>query len=165
MSIAQSLIPELKHETGLARKVVERVPLDKFDWKPHEKSMPFGRLASHVAEIPGWVEMTVAQDTLEFESGSFQPFVATTPEEMLTTIDDKLAKGVALLEDASDQLIMKHWQMIVDGNTLIDMPKIAVLRVWVLNHMIHHRGQLTVYLRENDIPVPSIYGPSADEQE
>jgi len=165
MSIAQSLLPELKHECSLTRKVLERVPLDKFDWKPHEKSMSFGRLASHVAELSGWVEMTVTQDKLEFDMGGFQPFEAKTAEELLTVLDDNVAKGVPLLEEASDELILTHWKMIVDGNVLIDMPKIAVLRVWVLNHMIHHRAQLTVYLRENDIAVPAIYGPSADEQE
>lgn len=164
MSMAEPIIQELKFEAQAARKVLERVPVEKFPWKPHEKSMTFGRLASHVAETLSWGTTTLTQDSFEFKSGEFKPFEASDTEEMLKMFDDNVDKVVRALENTTDEQLLQPWRMIVDGNEVINMPRIAVLRTWVLNHLIHHRGQLTVYLRENDIPVPSIYGPSADEQ-
>ena len=163
MNIAQSLKPELNHEAGVTRKVLERIPADKFGWKPHDKSMTFGRLASHVAEIPGWGDAIINQDELDITG--FQPYEAKSTEEMLKLFDDNIAKTMNALESVSDETLANNWKMVMGGQVLIEMSKIAVLRRWVLNHMIHHRAQLTVYLRENEIPVPAIYGPSADEQE
>ena len=163
MNIAQSLKPELNHEAGVTRKVLERIPADKFGWKPHKKSMTFGRLASHVAEIPGWGDAIINQDELDITG--FQPYEAKSTEEMLKLFDDNIAKTMNALESVSDETLANNWKMVMGGQVLIEMSKIAVLRRWVLNHMIHHRAQLTVYLRENEIPVPAIYGPSADEQE
>lgn len=164
MKLSESILPEFRHEVSLTRNAIERVPTEKFSWQPHAKSMTFGRLASHLAEIPGWVQTTIEQDALKFNTGEFQSHQAKDAAELVTMLDAHVATAIKCLEAVSDETMMGTWKMIVDGNEIISMPRIAVLRVWVLNHMIHHRGQLTVYLRENDIPVPSIYGPSADEQ-
>jgi uncharacterized damage-inducible protein DinB len=164
MSLNESLLPELRHEASITRKAIERVPAEKFAWKPHEKSMTFGRLASHIAEIPGWTAMTLSSPELNLDTAGMKAYEATSADDMLKTFDDGVGSAIKALEKASDQQLMENWKMIMGGQAVINMPKLAVLRVWVLNHMIHHRGQLSVYLRENNIPVPSIYGPSADEQ-
>lgn len=163
MNLNEPLLMELEHELNNTRKALERVDESKFDWKPHEKSMTYGRLASHIAEVPGWMEMILGQDMFEMESGG-QAFNAKTSTELLTTFDDGFAKAKEMLRKATNDQLMAPWVMKVDGNTIIDMPRLAVIRAWVFSHLIHHRGQLTVYMRLNDTPVPALYGPSADEQ-
>lgn len=162
MTISQSLLPEFDQEMAGVRKTLERVPEGKADWKPHAKSMSLGRLAGHLAELPGWVDATLKQDVLEM-SGDFKPFISASPKELLEKFDQVSAQARAAIAKASDEDLMKNWSLKAGGKVMFSMPKVAVLRNFVMNHMIHHRGQLTVYLRLNDVPVPSLYGPSADE--
>ena len=163
MNLAQNFLQELTHEAAVSRKLLERSPTEKFGWKPHEKSMSFGRLASHLAEIPGWTIMVIDKDLFEI-TGDMKPFEAKSTDEVVRLFDDQLAQAKNLLGKTNDTHLAKQWKMTANGNTMVDMPRAAVIRSWVLNHMIHHRGQLSVYLRENNIPVPAIYGPSADER-
>jgi len=166
MAISASLIPEFDNEMASTRKHLERVPHDKPDWKPHEKSMAMGGLATHVSNIPTWVVYTIAQDTLDLAPGGKpmpSPEMAKTQEELLATFDRNVAKARAAIAGASDEELFKPWSLQSNGTTLMTLPKVAVLRSFVMNHLIHHRAQLGVYLRLNDIPVPSVYGPSADE--
>lgn len=164
MKLCEPLVEEFVQEAAATRKVLERVPTEKFEWQPHEKSMPMGRLASHVADLAGWMDFTLNQNELNVDSGGLTPFAATSTDDLVKTFDANVAKSKEILAKASDELLMENWKMIAGGNAVIDTAKITVVRIWILNHTIHHRAQLTVYLRLNDIPVPSIYGPSADEQ-
>ncbi|MBO0858740.1 MAG: DinB family protein [Chloracidobacterium sp.] len=166
MSMSASLLPEFDQEMSNTRKVLERVPDDKFDWKPHEKSGTLGWLANHLANLPSWTIFTINQDSLDLEPKDGESFKwegKGSREELLGVFDDNMAAARAAIAGASDQELLKPWTLLKGGVTLMTLPKIAVLRGFVMNHIIHHRGQFTVYLRLNDIPVPSIYGPSADE--
>ena len=162
MSISHSLVPEFDQEMAGTRRTLERVPDGKTDWKPHPKSMSMGRLAGHLAELPGWVVETMNRSELEM-TGDFKPFISSSPAALLAMFDQKAGEARALIVAASDEDLMKPWSLVVRGQKAFTMPKIAVLRGFVMNHVIHHRGQLTVYLRLNDVAVPSLYGPSADE--
>jgi uncharacterized damage-inducible protein DinB len=163
MNISQGLLPEFDQEMAGTRKSLERVPEGKTEWQPHPKSMTLGRLAGHLAELPTWVVETIKRDELSL-NGQYTPFISSSPKELLAMFDAKVAEARALIQSASDEDLMKPWTLKVRGQTAFTMPKIAVLRGMVMNHIIHHRGQLTVYLRLNDVPVPSLYGPSADER-
>lgn len=165
MAISNSLLPEFDNEMKNTRKTLERVPDEKFAWKPHDKSFPMGALATHLANLPSWGSLTLASDSFDVAPGG-KPM--KTPElnstqEVLKAFDENVAATRAAIEAAADEQLFKPWTLQSNGNALMTMPKIAVLRNFVMNHMIHHRAQLGVYLRLNDIPVPSIYGPSADE--
>ncbi len=165
MSISQALLPEFDHEMANTRKTLERVPDDKFDWTPHTKSFAMGPLATHLANLPSWGSLTIGSDSFDMNPGGVpmkQPEL-TSREEVLSMFDQNAAATRAAIEGASDEELFKPWTLLSDGHTVLTMPKVAVLRSFVMNHMIHHRAQLGVYLRLNDIPVPSIYGPSADE--
>jgi uncharacterized damage-inducible protein DinB len=162
MSISDSLLPEFDMEMANTRRALERVPMDKADWKPHPKSMALGRLAIHLAELPGWAHVTVNTDELNFADG-YNPAKAETTEELLALFDKNVAQAREALAGASDETWHKPWTLRNGDHKIFTMPKIAVHRGFTMNHVIHHRGQLTVYLRLNDVPVPSIYGPSADE--
>jgi uncharacterized damage-inducible protein DinB len=167
MAIAQSLLPEFDLEMANTRKTLERVPEDKFDYKPHPKSGSMGWLAAHLANIPSWPVMTLQHDSLDIAPAGQPPSPTPPPknrQELLATFDKNVAEGRAAISAASDQQLMSPWKLLKTGKELMTLPKIAVLRGFVMNHLIHHRAQLGVYLRLNDIPVPSIYGPSADEQ-
>jgi len=161
--LATAFLNELDNEAKVTRTVLERVPADKFDWKPHEKSMTFGRLASHVAEMFGWTRSTLTTDVLDFSTMEYTPFEPKSNEELLAFFDDHIAKAKAALAETSDETFLTNWTMRNGETEYFAMPKVAVVRSFVMNHIIHHRGQLSLYLRLNDIPVPSIYGPSADE--
>ena len=163
MGLAEPLLTELLFEAVSARKVLERVPEDKFDWAPHEKSLPFGRLASHVADIPGFTVMTIEEDELVIDPQTPTGFQAANPSELLDHFDERVDAATRVLETVDDERLAAPWRMRMGDHLVIDSPRTAVLRTWVSNHMIHHRAQLSVYLRLNDIPVPSIYGRSADE--
>jgi uncharacterized damage-inducible protein DinB len=126
--------------------------------------MTLRRLASHVAEIPGWIAFTLRQDELNFNTGEFNPFEFKTTEELLNYFDKNVKEGMAALSETSDERMFTNWALKMDGNVLFEMPKIQVLRTWAFNHLVHHRAQLSVYLRLNDVPLPGVYGPSADEQ-
>jgi uncharacterized damage-inducible protein DinB len=166
MGLSESLLPEFDNEMAGTRKTLERVPIEKFDWKPHEKSTAMGGLATHVSNIPTWVGYTIDQDSLDLAPGG-KPLPpaerAKSQGELLASFDANVTKARAAIAGASDEELFKPWTLMSNGNTLMTLPKIAVLRSFVMNHLIHHRAQLGVYLRLNDIPVPSIYGPSADE--
>ncbi len=167
MSISQTMLPELDHEMATTRRVLERVPLaEKGDWKPHEKSMTLSRLANHIAETPGWLSMTMKTDSLDVAPVDGPKYVSpsfATTEELLAAFDANVVEARAALAAATDQELALPWALQAGGEDMFKMPKVAVVRTWVLNHVIHHRGQLSVYLRELNVPVPSIYGPSADE--
>lgn len=163
MTISQTLLPEFDNEAASTRKILACVPEDKFGWKPHEKSMTLGRLASHVAEMGYWAIVTINQDTLELTPGQ-KPFNAATSEELLAAFDKNISEGRAALAAASDEAMLANWSLIYGGHVAFSMPRVAVIRNMVMNHMIHHRGQLSVYLRMLDVPVPGMYGPSADDK-
>jgi uncharacterized damage-inducible protein DinB len=161
--LAQKLIGELQFETVSARKMLERIPNDKFDWKPHEKSMTIGRLGTHIAELLGF--LTKILTTENFNLGvDYVPVHAANTEDLLKSFDEKLAGAIAQLEKTSDEALMNvTWTARMGDHVVASIPRIAAVRGFALSHFIHHRGQLSVYLRMLDIPVPSVYGPSADE--
>jgi uncharacterized damage-inducible protein DinB len=161
MSISAALVPEFDAEMATTRRTLERVPDDKLGWKPHEKSMSLGRLASHIAEMPSWGVVGLNMDVLDM--ANYKPWEGASRAEILAVFDKNVAEARAAMAAASDEKYMQNWSLAMGGKTLMTMPKIAVVRSFMLNHVIHHRGQFSVYLRMNDIAVPSIYGPSADE--
>ena len=166
MSISQSLLPELDQEAGTTHKLLERVPADKFDWKPHERSMTMGRLATHIAEMVGWISTTLTTEKLDFAPPGGQPmapYVPKTTADLVAYFEKNVADAHAALVKATDQELMQNWTLLGGGNVIFSMPRIACVRGMIMNHIIHHRGQLSVYLRLNNIPVPAMYGPSADE--
>jgi len=163
MSIAQSLLPEFDHEFATLRKTLERVPDGRWAYTPHAKSMDLGRLSGHLAELAGWVNSTVELDELDFAKMDYKPFIPTSTAELVAKLDATVAKARAAIAGASDAALMQPWSLRQGDKVFFTLPKVAVLRSFVMNHMIHHRAQLGVYLRLNDIPVPSTYGPSADE--
>ena len=162
-SIATALIAELEHEGATTRKVLERIPPETFDWKPHEKSMTMGRLATHVAEMHGWTKFTVEQPELDFSKFDYKPFEPKTTEELVQHFEKSFTEAIESLKGASDEIWFEPWSLKNGETTYFTMPKVVVMRSMVLNHIVHHRGQLSVYLRENNIPLPAMYGPSADE--
>ncbi|HWO01716.1 MAG TPA: DinB family protein, partial [Blastocatellia bacterium] len=165
-ALSEALLPEFDHEMANTRKTLERVPEGKFAWKPHEKSFSMGHLASHLATLPSWSVMAVNQDSIDIAPVGQPPQKgpeAKTPQELLGMFDANVAAARAAIAGASDEQLFKPWTLLSGGKPVLTFPKIAVLRNFVMNHSIHHRAQLGVYLRLNDIPVPSIYGPSADE--
>lgn len=161
--MSTSILNELKHEAAITRKLLERVPEEQFDWKPHPKSMSFGRLASHCAESLKWLDVIVNKDVFEVDPKSHKSFQTSSQSELLQEFDGNVESAKEAIKDKSDEVLMANWQMKTGSEVTLEMPRIAVIRGFVLNHLIHHRGQLSVYLRLNDVPVPSIYGPSADE--
>jgi uncharacterized damage-inducible protein DinB len=166
MKISDSILPEFDNEMANTRKTLERCPEDKYGWKPHQKSWPMASLATHLANLPGWATMTLAQDSLDIAPDGNQPqpdAPVKTKDELLAKFDKSSSEARAAIADASDEQLMQPWSLLMTGRTIFTMPRIAVLRGMVFNHIIHHRGQLTVYLRLNDVPVPALYGPSADE--
>lgn len=163
MSINEALIGELNYEVISTRKILERIPADKFDWKPHEKSTAMGIQANHLADLFAWYKVTLEQDELDFAKGYEQP-KATTAEELVAVLDKNFAEANESLRKADPSVFNKNWTLRNGEQIIFAMPKAAVLRTFVGNHIVHHRAQLAVFLRLNDIPVPSMYGPSADEK-
>lgn len=165
MAISNSLLPEFDNEMKNTRKTLERVPDEKFSWKPHDKSSAMGALATHLANLPSWGSLTLSSDAFDLapEGKPIKTPELNSTKEVLEKFDENTAATRAAIVAASDEELFKPWTLQSNGNALMTMPKLAVLRNFVMNHMIHHRAQLGVYLRLNDIPVPSIYGPSADE--
>jgi uncharacterized damage-inducible protein DinB len=166
MAIKDSLLPEYDHELGTTRRVLERVPEAEFGWKPHDKSMTLGQLAGHVANIPYWLTATLAASSYDFavpdpNRGTDKP---ESRDALLRDFDARVKTARAALANASDAELMAPWSLKNGDQTIFTLPRAAAVRSFVMNHLIHHRGQLSVYLRLKDVPVPSIYGPSADEQ-
>ena len=166
MSIADALIPELDKEIAATRKCLERIPADKFTYKPHPKSFDMGALCIHIATMMGWGKTTVESDSFDVAPEGGEPYVAPvvkTTEELLALFDKGAGEFRAALAVADDATMMKTWSLLATGKVMFSMPKVAVIRGMIMNHIVHHRGQLSVYLRMCDIPVPALYGPSADE--
>jgi uncharacterized damage-inducible protein DinB len=167
MKITELLLAELDREAVGIRKTLERVPEGKNDWKPHEKSMPLGSLATIVATIPAWLDMVVNLDELDINppgGSKFRPPAWNTRQELLQQFEASLKKGREVLQNTTDdRLFNTKWRMLAAGKLMSEQPRYVAIRDGVLNHMAHHRGQLTVYLRLNEEKVPAIYGPSADE--
>ena len=166
MALSQTLLPEFDHEFAGTRKTIERVPDDKLAWKPHEKSFSMGDLATHLAETPGWAMVTLEQDSFDVNppgGSTYQRPKVNSSQEIIEMFDKNLAVARAALEKATDEQLMKPWSLLNGGKVTMTMPRIAVFRSFIMNHNIHHRAQLGVYLRLNNVPVPALYGPSADE--
>jgi len=164
MSIAESLLPEFDREMGITRRLLDRIPDGQFSWKPHDKSMTLGRLAEHLAELPMWAKVAIEQSGIDMGDGRPEGYVPpATRAAVLHMFDGNVSAARAALSARSDAELMAPWTLKAQGKELFTMPKATVLRSFVMNHMVHHRGQLSVYLRLQNIPVPSMYGPSADE--
>lgn len=166
MAIREALLPEFDQEMKHTRTTLERVPEEKFGWKPHEKSWAMGGLATHVANMVNWTNFIIGQDSLDLAPNGVKipPMQAVkSRQELLAMFDKNAAAARAAIAGAADADLLKPWTLLQDGKTLMTLPKVAVLRGFVMNHIIHHRAQLGVYLRLNDVAVPAIYGPSADE--
>ncbi len=166
MPMNQALLGEFDQEMANTRKTLERIPDKTLDWRPHPKSGTMGWLGGHVANLPSWINITFDQDSLDLEPGGVAPTPPAPPKssrEILDLFEKNLAAGRKTLASVSDEHLMKPWTLLKNGKTVMTLPRIAVLRGFIMNHMIHHRAQLCVYLRLNDVPVPALYGPSADE--
>lgn len=159
----QSLIAELQHEAASTKRILEKVPEGKFDWKPHPKSMTLGRLASHVAELPGFLNSILTMDEVDFAKGDYKPSFATTPEELKAVFQQKLDEVLKTLQNTTDEKMHTNFTLRSGDHVIATVPRIVAVRSMALNHIIHHRGQIAVYLRLLDVPVPGMYGPSADE--
>ena len=162
MSISRAILAEFLSDAANTRKLLEVVPEDKLGWKPHEKSMTLARLSGHIAEIPGWAQTMVGKDELDFESGNFQPATPETVADLLATHDASVAAFRKALEGASDETLARPWKLRNGEHVYFELPCAAALRGFVLNHVVHHRGQLSVFLRLQDVALPQVYGPTAD---
>jgi uncharacterized damage-inducible protein DinB len=163
MVFSESLLPEFDEEMKNTRALLERVPDNNFDYQPHPKSMTLGRLAGHVAELPGWGLTTTETDLLELDPSTFKPWIPATTAEILQTFDKNVAKARAAIANTSDEKWGQTWTMKFAGNTIMSLPRSSVMRATVMSHIIHHRAQLGVYLRLRNVEIPGMYGPSADE--
>ena len=165
MSMNLLMLEEYKQEAILTKKMLERVPFDNPLWKPHEKSMTIQRLSSHIAEIPVWMLRTIGKDGFDFSTLNPQErFYAKDSSELLQKFDQMYAQASEALKNASDEELMGDWAVSRAGQVIFSMPRVMAIRKWVFNHTFHHRGQLSVYLRLNNVAVPGMYGPSADER-
>ena len=162
-TISQSFLSELERESINTRRMLERVPLEKGEWQPHEKSFPIAILATHIAEIPGWTELMIAADELDFSTMKYTPPVIQNSSDLLKLFDENVAKAKAQLLEADEDKYNSSWTMRHGDTVYFTMSKEQVIRTWVLNHIVHHRAQLGVYLRLLNIPVPGMYGPTADD--
>lgn len=166
MPIAQSMLPEFDHEAANTRECLARIPADKLDWQAHEKSYSIRGLATHIANMPKWTVMTLEETSFDMEPEGEEPITEDpidSVEAALEMFDTNVAAARESIAHASDESMMATWSLLKGGEEVLTMPRVAVLRSFILNHMIHHRAQLGVYLRLNDVPLPSLYGPSADE--
>jgi uncharacterized damage-inducible protein DinB len=166
MAITDALLPEFDHEMATTRRLLERVPEARFDWKPHEKSMTLGELSGHLASIPFWCSATLNAASLDLASlgDEARPKPPASRAALLAEFDKKVAAARERLCGTTDPELLAPWTLTQEDHEIFTMPRITAIRSFVMNHSIHHRGQLTVYLRLNDISLPPIYGPTADEQ-
>ena len=163
MSIKDGLLADFDHEMGTTRKLLDRLPDGKFSWKPHEKSMSLGGLATHLANIPYWGDVILNHSSIDLSTMPPNLEEKTSRAAVLADFDDKVRKTRVFL-DRTDAELVSPWTLERGGQEIFTAPRVAAFRSFVLHHIIHHRGQLSVYLRLNDVPVPAIYGPSADER-
>jgi uncharacterized damage-inducible protein DinB len=159
----QALLAELEAESAATRRLLERVPADRLTWKPHEKSMTLGQLAQHVAGIPGRLCELARQDGMDASQANFAPPQPESAESLLATFDESLAAAHEYMSGLDEAAATAVWRMRAGEREIFALPRLAFLRTLVFNHLYHHRGQLTVYLRLLDVPVPATYGRSADE--
>ena len=162
MAIKDALLAEYDHEMGTTRRLLERIPDDKLQWKPHEKSMALGELASHLGNIPNWAGNILNESSFDLASAPPNQEPKKSRAEILELFDGSAKKTRAMM-DKVDGEYMASWTLTRGGHEIFSMPRVSAFRSFVLNHTIHHRGQLSVYLRMNQVPVPPIYGPTADE--
>jgi uncharacterized damage-inducible protein DinB len=162
MAMTEAFIAEMDQESEATRRMLEVVPADRLDWKPHEKSMSLGQLAIHVATIPGGVAELLKMETMN--TGDFEgPSLPGSTEEILEALDESLGKARDILGSMDDEAMMGTFRLMKGEQEVMSMPKVGLARAIILNHLYHHRGQLSVYLRLLDVPLPSVYGPTADE--
>jgi len=165
MSLGKTFLAEVLQEAASTRKLLAIIPFDRADFKPHEKSMSLKHLATHVAEINGWWKECLIQDELDFSVGDFKPKELHSTEDLLSMHDVLVEKATKILSEVADKEFAKPWTMRNGEQIYFTMPKAAVVRTWCLNHLFHHRGQLTVYLRLLDVKLPGMYGPTADDNQ
>jgi len=166
MKMTEFLLAQLEREADGTRRTLERVPEGRNDWKPHPKSMPMGYLASLVAKLPAWIEMMIELEEYELNppgASRYQPQPARTTQELVQMFEESLAAGKRALARTNDEHLMKTWRLLVNGRVVSEQVRHVALTDAVLSHLAHHRGQLGVYLRLNEVRVPALYGPSADE--
>ena len=166
MALSDSILPEFDHEMANTRKTLERVPDQKFQWQPHAKSFTMQKLASHLANVPAWAGPILLADSIDLapkDGPSHETPQGSSAKEVLAMFDKNLAEARGIIAKTPDAEFMKPWTLFKGGVTVMTLPKIAVVRSFIMNHNVHHRAQLGVYLRLNDVPVPATYGPSADE--
>jgi uncharacterized damage-inducible protein DinB len=159
----EPMLSEIQQEAVITKRVLERVPADKLSWKPHPKSMSLGQLALHIAAVPGSISRLAQRDGLDTADANFNPPDPTDAKEILTTLDASVKAAEEYLSSVSDSAVMENWRLTSKGKEVFAIPRVELLRTVMLNHWYHHRGQLSVYLRLLDVPVPVIYGRSADE--
>lgn len=163
MSIQSSLITELANESASSKRLITSVPSEHWGWKPHEKSMELGALSKHIVELYGWIPTILGNSTFNFAT-DYQPINANTTEELLVVLDELVKRAKQAIEASDEEQWKMSWQFKNGEHVIAEMTKIAAMRYIINNHMYHHRGQVTVYLRLLDIPVPGMYGPSADDK-
>lgn len=163
MKLSETLLPEYDQEMATTRKLLERVPDDRLDWQPHTKSMSLGRLAGHLADVPALGSLILHRESFDIAAGAGSGDKPSTRQAIVDLFDANVRNTRAAIESADNEALMQPWTLQKGDHVVFTLPRLAVLRAMVLSHSIHHRGQLSVYLRLNDVPVPSVYGPSADE--
>jgi uncharacterized damage-inducible protein DinB len=163
MTIAQFFIQQFQQEAAGTQKILERIPQDHFTWRPHQKSMTLGRLGMHIAELPRWVVRCVQHDSFSFGQDGYKPVVPETLEQIMETFHASLGEAMTALNETSDEAMRQNWKLMYRDMVLYDLPRTAVIGK-ELRHIVHHRGQLSVYLRMLDVPLPNLYGPTADER-
>lgn len=164
MALHSVYINELRYEASNTRKMLETIPDDQWNWKPHEKSSALGNLACHIVELPQWAEHIVTKSGFDFMSDHFDRLSVGSKKELIAAHDEIINKTIVVLEKISDDDFNQNWTFAKGGTTVFELPRKAALRNMVLNHIVHHRGQLSVYLRLLNVPIPGMYGPSADER-
>ena len=164
MTIAEVLLLDYDAEIQNTRRILERIPEDNPQWKPHDKSMPIGRLAVHVSRLPDFATTILTTDNLDLGSRKFPPLVFESREKLLAQLEQTSTEARQALQSASDERLQSHWKLSWGDKVFAEGPRAVLYRTMFLNHLVHHRGQLSVYLRLNEVPVPGLYGPSADEQ-
>ena len=166
MKLTDLFLADLEREVPASRRVLERVPDGSYEWKPHPKSMPMGYLATLVATMPSWIDTMITRDELDFAPKGGSKYEAPelrTPAALVQALEESVGKARAALAGTADPHLLTNWRLLAGGHVVAEMPRHIQIRDGVLNHWAHHRGQLTVYLRLSDVPVPSVYGPTADE--